>query len=132
MFWLCAYFSGPYDTPLGLDMVYTLAAQLISSCPANASLPLHAATPLLSSGAPFVKAAAGSMVPVTYSKSSSSVAGPVNAFIYNGLGSRMIDYSNGQITLPSDIQGYSYVVLANTDSPTSVTCKSMFKESARS
>lgn len=27
--------SGPYDTPLGLDMVYTLVAPLITSCPSN-------------------------------------------------------------------------------------------------
>ena len=25
--------SGPYDTPIGLDMIYTLASQLITSCP---------------------------------------------------------------------------------------------------
>lgn len=117
-----ADWTGPYDTPLGLDMVYTLAAQLITSCPSsNAALPVKAATPLLSNGSPVVQAAAGATIPLTYSKSSSSVAGPVNAFIYNGLGAQKLAYNNGMVTLPQGIQGYSYILLANSDTVAGVT-----------
>jgi len=117
-----ADWTGPYDTPLGLDMVYTLAAQYISSCPStNAALPVVASTPLLSAGSPFAAADGGMTLPLTYAKSSSSVAGPVNAVIYNGLGSAFLPFTNGAVTIPAAIQGYSYIILTNAKDAASVT-----------
>jgi hypothetical protein len=82
-------------------MVYTLAAQLITSCPAGPSLPVKASTPLLfPSGLPIGQAAAGSEVSLTYTKSSSSMAGPVSAAVYNGLGATLVPFTNGKLTLP--------------------------------
>lgn len=117
-----ADWTGPYETPLGLDMVYTLAAQLITSCPSNAAaLPVTASSPLTSGGSPIFNADAGAMVKLDYKTSSSSVAGPVKAVIYNGLGAEMLDYDNGMVTLPSNIQGYSYIILTNAGSVADVT-----------
>ncbi|KAI9636623.1 ferritin-like domain-containing protein [Dioszegia hungarica] len=117
-----ADWSGPYDTPLGLDMVYTLAAQLITSCPAGPSLPVKASTPLLfPSGLPIGQAAAGSEVSLTYTKSSSSMAGPVSAAVYNGLGATLVPFTNGKLTLPKEVQGFSYIILTNAADIASVT-----------
>jgi hypothetical protein len=103
-------------------MVYTLAAQLITSCPSDAAmLPVTASTPLTSGGSPIFAAAAGASVQLDYTKSSSSVAGPVKAIIYNGLGAEMLDYDNGMITIPKEIQGFSYVILTNAGSVADVT-----------
>lgn len=103
-------------------MVYTLAAQLITSCPAGAAmLPVTASSPLTSGGSPIVAAAAGSMLKLDYKTSSSSMQGPVNAVIYNGLGSQYLPYTNGMITVPKDIQGFSYVILTNAGSVADVT-----------
>lgn len=105
-------------------MVYTLAAQLITSCPDNAAmLPVTAQSFLTSSGSPIVPAAAGDMIKLDYTKSSSSVAGPVKAVIYNGLGSEMIDCNDGMVTIPDGIQGYSYIILTNAGSVADVTRK---------
>ncbi|KAI9635304.1 ferritin-like domain-containing protein [Dioszegia hungarica] len=117
-----ADWTGPYDTPLGLDMVYTLAAQLITSCPAGPSLPVTASSPLaLAAGLPVGLATGGSAVALTYAKSSSSVPGPVNAVLYNGLGSVFLPYTDGKVTIPKEIQGFSYVILTNAADAASVT-----------
>lgn len=82
-------------------MVYTLAAQLITSCPAGPSLPVTASSPLaLAAGLPVGLATGGSAVALTYAKSSSSVPGPVNAVLYNGLGSVFLPYTDGKVTIP--------------------------------
>ena len=80
--WLTRILSGPYDTALGLDMVYTLAAQLIESCPdSNAMLPVKAYPSLTIMGSPIANAAAGSEVQLSFNASSS---GMMNAAIYSG------------------------------------------------
>lgn len=86
-------------------------------------LPVTGSTPLTSGGLPIAVAQAGASLPLSYTKSSSSVPGPVNAFIYNGLGATMVPYSNGAITIPQGIQGFSYVLLANAGSVADVTGK---------
>lgn len=100
--------TGPYDTPLGLDMVYTLAAQLITSCPSsNAMLPVKASKPLLNGGSPIFAAAGGATISLTYGG-----AGPNQSLaVYNGLGSTMVAIHNGNVTLPQSLQGYSYLIV---------------------
>lgn len=106
-------------------MVYTLASQFITSCPSGTpALPVKAATPLLSGGQPIVAAAAGSSVPLTFTKSSSTVAGPTQAVLYNGLGATLLPYTNGAITLPNNVQGFSYVILTNSATVAGVTSES--------
>jgi hypothetical protein len=107
-------------------MVYTLAAQLITSCPAGPALPVTASSPLaLASGLPVGVAAGGSSVALTYAKSSSSVPGPVQAAVYNGFGSMLLPYTDGKVVLPKEIQGFSYIILTNAADIASVTSKSI-------
>lgn len=118
-----ADWTGPYDTPLGLDMVYTLAAQLITSCPKETpALPVTGSSPLaLTSGLPVGVAGAGTSVALAYAKSSSSVPGPVNAVLYNGLGAVFLPYTDGKVMIPKEIQGFSYVILTNAADVAGVT-----------
>ncbi|KAE8540847.1 hypothetical protein D1P53_003211 [Cryptococcus gattii VGV] len=100
--------TGPYDTPLGLDMVYTLAAQLITSCPSsNAMLPVNASKPLLNGGSPIFAAAGGATISLTYDGAGANQS----LAVYNGLGSTMVAIHNGNVTLPQGLQGYSYLIV---------------------
>lgn len=100
--------TGPYDTPLGLDMVYTLAAQLITSCPSsNAMLPVNASKPLLNGGSPIFAAAGGATISLTYDGAGANQS----LAVYNGLGSTMVAIHNGNVTLPQGFQGYSYLIV---------------------
>nr|KIR44042.1 hypothetical protein I312_06753 [Cryptococcus bacillisporus CA1280] len=100
--------TGPYDTPLGLDMVYTLAAQLITSCPSsNAMLPVKASKPLLNGGSPIFAAAGGATISLTYGGAGANQS----LAVYNGLGSTMVAIHNGNVTLPQGLQGYSYLIV---------------------
>jgi len=78
-----APWTGPFDTPLDLNMVYTLAAQLITSCPAsNPALPVMAFPTLTvtsppadsmvaSSAPPIFNGVPGATIPLNYEGSDS-------------------------------------------------------------
>ena len=78
-----APWTGPFDTPLDLNMVYTLAAQLITSCPSsNPALPVMAYPTLTvtsppadsmvaSSAPPIFNGVPGATVPLNYEGSDS-------------------------------------------------------------
>jgi hypothetical protein len=107
-------------------MVYTLAAQLIKSCPAGPSLPVTASSPLaLSSGLPVGLANGGTEVALTYAKSSATASGDnIQAAVYNGFGAVLLPFKDGKVTLPKEIQGFSYIVLTNAADIASVTSES--------
>jgi len=114
--------TGPYDTPLSLDMVYTLAAQVITKCPStNPALPVQAFAPLTVGGAPVFAANAGQTISLTFDASKYDTKGkPLRAAIFNGLGSQLLDLVNNQITIPASIQGFSYVVITTAEDVTKV------------
>ncbi|WWC72875.1 uncharacterized protein I206_106839 [Kwoniella pini CBS 10737] len=104
-----------YDTPLGLDMVYTLASAFITSCPdSNAALPVKA-YPTLTVGEGY---ALGSSATFTFDD-------PRNAtnyvVFYEGLGSRAIQLDeNDSATIPTDLQGIVYAVISTSSDPSAV------------
>ena len=102
-------------------MVYTLAAQLITSCPSsNAMLPVKAYPPLTVTKMPIFNAAAGTQVNLMY-KGSDSSSGSYAA-IYNGLGSTVVQIGDGgSVTLPEGIQGYSYILVTSASDIASVS-----------
>jgi len=103
--------TGPYDTPLTLDMVYTLAAQLITSCPAsNPALPVKSFGPLTSGGLPILAGQPGDTIKFDYAG-----MGPnQNAAIFNGLGSTIVPITaDGKVVLPKGLQGFSYVAITS-------------------
>lgn len=102
-----AGWSGPFDTPLGLNEVYTLAAQFITSCPStNPTLPVKAFPTIT------VKPAApkpGSSITVSYANMTSS---QLYAYFYTGLSTEKVKVKNGKVTIPSDLVGQIYMVLS--------------------
>ncbi|CAD6575676.1 MAG: hypothetical protein TREMPRED_001470 [Tremellales sp. Tagirdzhanova-0007] len=107
--------SSPYDTPLGLDMVYTIASQFITSCPSsNAALPVKAFPALtIATGNP------GDNVAFTFTDSHTAVN---YAIFYNGLGTSVqaLD-ANDMATIPEGLQGYTYVLISTASSAADVT-----------
>lgn len=108
--------SSAYDTPLGLDMVYTIASQFITSCPSsNAALPVMAFPTLTQT-----TANPGSKTTFTFSYAR---AGKVNyAIWYSGLGSKAVQLDNTEsATVPSGLQGIGYVLISTASSAADVT-----------
>ena len=108
--------SSAYDTPLGLDMVYTIASAFITSCPSsNAALPVKAFTALT-----VADAAAGSNVEFSFDHMGSTATN--YAIFYSGLGMESVQLDvNNMATIPSSLQGYSYVVISTESDATQVT-----------
>jgi len=106
--------SGPYDTPLGLDMVYTIASQFITSCPdSNAALPVKSLGALTFSGNP------GETVQFTFNDPHTATN---YAIFYSGLGSVAVQLDeNDMATIPSDIQGIYYVAISTASSAAEAT-----------
>jgi len=104
-----------FDTPLGLDMVYTMASQFITSCPSsNAALPVKA-FPTLAVGA----GNPGDNVAFTFNDNHSGVN---YAIFYEGLGSTAVQLdSNDMATIPSGLQGIGYVLISTASSAANVT-----------
>lgn len=116
-------FPAPFDTPLSLSEVYSLAAGFIKSCPStNPALPVKAFPSLAIAGNPPIPVRGGQNIefkaaqPITGNVYAQfiSVTGPVAATIcaHNGA-----DFT---ITIPDGAPaGQSYMVLTNTpDAPT--------------
>ncbi|WRT69285.1 uncharacterized protein IL334_006269 [Kwoniella shivajii] len=104
-----------YDTPLGLNMVYTLASAFITSCPdSNAALPVKA-YPTLTVG----EGAPGSTVQFTFDDSHSATN---YAVFYEGLGATAVALDeNDMATIPEGLQGYYYVVISTSSDPMGVS-----------
>lgn len=106
--------SSAYDTPLGLDMVYTIASAFITSCPdTNAALPVKAFPALTVTGAP------GQNVQFTFDDPHNATN---YAIFYSGLGSEAVQLDqNDMATIPSSLQGIFYVLISTASQASDVT-----------
>ncbi|ORX39235.1 ferritin-like domain-domain-containing protein [Kockovaella imperatae] len=115
-----APWSGPFDTPVGLDMIYTIAAQFITGCPSsNMALPVMAFPSLTLSKANGENPCAGYNATFTYTGSMNSTE-PCYAVFYSGLGMTSVEIMDGSATVPSTLQGYVYVVVSSESNTTMV------------
>ncbi|KAF7979492.1 hypothetical protein HWV62_42336 [Athelia sp. TMB] len=107
-----AGWSGPFDVALGLDSVYSLAAQFITSCPSsNPALPVKA-FPKLAFPA---TAAPGSKVTLTFDVPKGTKAADLYAAFYTGTGTEYAPISSSkQVTIPSDLRGTVYAVVTTS------------------
>lgn len=103
-----------YDTPLSLDMVYTIASAFITECPAsNPTLPVKA-FPMLT-----VTGGAGESAQFTFEDSHTAVN---YAVFYSGLGTAVAQLdANNMATIPGNLQGISYVVITTSSDAAGVT-----------
>ncbi|WWD18149.1 hypothetical protein CI109_102598 [Kwoniella shandongensis] len=93
--------SGPEDTPLDFNEVFSLASSFIVSCPStNPALPFKA----------FPTLAISSDGSLTYPN-----AKPTGDYllIAEGLTSKTFPISNGKVDLPKNIQGFAYAVVTS-------------------
>ncbi|KAJ3794755.1 ferritin-like domain-containing protein [Lentinula aff. detonsa] len=99
--------SGPFDTPLGLSTVYTLASQFITSCPSsNPSLPVKAFPALT-----FANASPGEAADVT--ADGVTAEGQYVAF-FSGLSTTFVQVQNGQVIVPNATSLYAVLTSSNT------------------
>ena len=107
--------GSPYDTPLGLDLVYTIASAFITSCPStNAALPVMA-FPSLTVAA----ANPGDIVAFTFDDSHNTTN---YAVFYSGIGSAAVALDqNDMATIPASLQGIAYVLISTASSAADVT-----------
>ena len=105
--------QGPYDTPLGLNMVYTIAASFIESCPdSNAALPVQAYAALTVTGNP------GDKVAFQFDSDSTDVK---YAIFYSGLGSTVVQLdSDNMAVIPENLQGIYYIMVSTSNDVMSV------------
>ncbi|KZP10500.1 hypothetical protein FIBSPDRAFT_872587 [Athelia psychrophila] len=104
-----AGWSGPFDVALGLDSVYSLAAQFITSCPSsNPTLPVKA-FPKLAFPA---TTAPGSSVALTFDVPKGMKAEDLFAAFYTGTGTEYAKVSSDKkVTIPADLRGTVYTVI---------------------
>ncbi|GAW06807.1 hypothetical protein LENED_008757 [Lentinula edodes] len=99
--------SGSLDTPLGLSVVYTLAAQFITGCPSsNPSLPVKAFPALT-----FDNASPGQATNVT--ADGVNAEGQYVAF-FSGLATSFVQVQNGQVVVPNNSLAYAVLSSSNT------------------
>ena len=113
--------SGPFDTPLDGNLVYTLAANFITSCPSTNPTLSFTAFPSLTitnstGGNSSDSFTPGSQVNLTYNNTSSSNSTQYLAF-FHGLNTTVVDITSNQATIPSELQGLVFAVVTtnNTD-----------------
>ncbi|KAF8293577.1 hypothetical protein DL93DRAFT_2174066 [Clavulina sp. PMI_390] len=105
--------SGPEDTPLSLNAIYTLAAGFITSCPStNPTLPLTPFPTL--TGSPS-NAKPGTTVSYSWKGSSNSSA-TYYAIYYSGLTSQAVQLSGGKAKVPAGLMGTYYTVISTASS----------------
>ncbi|KAL6711668.1 hypothetical protein ACN47E_004602 [Coniothyrium glycines] len=112
-------FPQPFDNPLGLNEVFTLAAQFITSCPeTNPTLPVKA-FPVLTATSTDATIKTGSKL--TLNTKGYKVEGTVYAAFITVTGPIFVEtkavYGGFEVNVPKGIAGQSYVVLTscNTD-----------------
>ncbi|KAF9528810.1 ferritin-like domain-containing protein [Crepidotus variabilis] len=106
-----AAWGGAFDTPLGFNEVYTLAAPFITSCPdSNPKLPVTAFPDLTVANAAPGQAAA---VTSKADKAASHIA------FFSGLDQIFVPINNGQVMIPQGLKGQIYAVA--TTSATAAT-----------
>ena len=132
-------------------MVYTLASQLITSCPSsNAALPVMAYPALTvtsppadamvaSSAPPIFNGMPGATIPLNYvgndsgSEQYAAIYSKLNSHCpwtrfltpsLDGLGAVTVPIQDGSFTVPEGIQGYSFVLVTSSSDIAGVTCES--------
>lgn len=96
---------GPIDTPLTPNMVYTLAGEVIKSCPStNPQLPFTAFQPL---GRDVESPAPGATITLKYNGGKDSDF----LWISNGLSPIFVPIQGGKATLPSNLTGLVYIAV---------------------
>ncbi|KAJ3866764.1 ferritin-like domain-containing protein [Lentinula novae-zelandiae] len=99
--------ANPFDTPLSLSSVYTLAAQFITGCPStNPSLPVKAFPALI-----LDNAAPGQATNV--SADGVNAEGQYVAF-FSGLSTTFVEVQNGQVVVPNNSMSYAVLSSSNT------------------
>ncbi|KAJ7646673.1 ferritin-like domain-containing protein [Roridomyces roridus] len=100
-----------FQTPLGLNPVYTLAAQFITSCPqANAAaLPSLTAYPALA-----IEGKPGSTGKLTFSAKKD---GPLYVAFVSGIGAPVFQpiHDGNQVAIPSDLRGYVFCFVTSSN-----------------
>lgn len=108
-------FPSPFDNPLSLNEVYTLAAQFITSCPSsNPPLPVKA-FPVLTASSKDASVKTGSTVML--STKGYKIEGTVYAAFITVTGPVFVDTKavegGFEVMVPKDIAGQSYIVLTS-------------------
>ncbi|KAJ3877264.1 ferritin-like domain-containing protein [Lentinula edodes] len=99
--------ASPFDTPLSLSSVYTLAAQFITGCPStNPALPVKAYPALT-----LDNAAPGQATNV--SADGVNAEGQYVAF-FSGLSTTFVQVQNGQVVVPNNSMSYAVLSSSNT------------------
>ncbi|KAF9526915.1 ferritin-like domain-containing protein [Crepidotus variabilis] len=97
-----AGWGGAFETPLGLNEVFTLAAPFITSCPStNPALPVKAFPDFT-----VENKLPGSTAAVTFK----SDTAPTFVAFYSGLDTIFAPITNGQVTIPKGLLGQVYAV----------------------
>jgi rubrerythrin len=107
-----AAWSGPFETPLDLDDVYSLAAPFITSCPdTNPTLPVKAFPALNTTTTP----APGESVTFSFNATSAGGA-PLYAAFFSGLSTEFAPLDASlSATVPADLIGTVYVVISTNN-----------------
>lgn len=110
-------FPQPFDAPLSLDSVYTLAAQFITSCPSdNPMLPVKA-FPVITASSATKDATIKTGGTITLTPKDFTVKGTVYAAFITVTGPVFVDVTvtgnTFTVVVPKGIAGQNYVVLTN-------------------
>ena len=104
-------FPASYDTPLGLNNVYSLAAPFFTGCPVtNPALPVTAFPSLTVAAGPYFP---GQQIAVSGGNSTDTSFG----VFLSGLGQSVSAVVNGQVTIPNGLFGQVYAARHISTSP---------------
>jgi len=108
--WIASYtgekpWPGPIDTPLSPNMVYTLAGEIVKSCPStNPQLPFKAFQSL---GRDVESPTPGATITLKYNGGTDSDF----LWISNGLSPIFVPVQGAKVTLPSNLTGMVYIAV---------------------
>lgn len=107
--------STAFETPLSLDVIFTLASQFITSCPeSNPPLPVRA-FPALTIALPVTAGQTSAVSVNATAGASADVEGQFVAF-FTGLETIFVPVMNGEVVIPQELIGTSYAVLTSSNS----------------
>ncbi|KAI0043576.1 hypothetical protein FA95DRAFT_1609265 [Auriscalpium vulgare] len=108
-----AAWSGPFETPLDLNQVFTLASGFITRCPeSNPKLPVSA-FPQLSVSNP--KALPGDDISLSYIVPDGfDHSKPLFAAFLSGQNAYIVPLKDGKVKIPADLRGTSYVLVSTS------------------